>query len=473
MKKKVVILLLLVSVGSVLAQAQTANQLTPEQKSWLSKANRREKNGWIYLHIEGVPKERGFQHGYLLAKEIKESLRILGEVWHYQTAMDWQWLVKEGGKLFIPAIDAENLGEINGMVEGMKTAGVESSREEMVAFNGYMELLWSWWPTVKDKISPNSPEPFRDGCSSFIATGSYTDNGEIVLAHNSWFGYYFPQFNLVVDILPEKGNHLIWQSSPGFIHSGSDFFVTSAGLVGAETTMADFFPFDPKGTPEFARMRHATQYATSIDQWCEMMKVGNNGGYANAWLIGDLHSNEIARLELGLNYIGFERKRDGYFAGANIAQDLKILRFETRTKETDIKMSGCARMVRWYQLLEGNKGKINIELAKEFLSDHYDTWLKKDYPASRSLCGHFELDPDIRTPGVEEPFTPWGSLDGKVLDSRLARQMSFAARFGSTCGMPFSSTVFLAEHPQFKWMTGLIKDRPTQPWTIFKAGETK
>ena len=56
-------------------------------------------------------------------------------------------------------------------------------------------------------------------------------------------------------------------------------------------------------------MRHATQYAGSIDDWCELIQKGNNGGYANAWLIGDINTNEIARLELGLKYIGFERKR--------------------------------------------------------------------------------------------------------------------------------------------------------------------
>src|SRR6476469_4203069 len=30
--------------------------------------------GWIYLHIEGQPYERGYQHGYLLAREIPEYL---------------------------------------------------------------------------------------------------------------------------------------------------------------------------------------------------------------------------------------------------------------------------------------------------------------------------------------------------------------------------------------------------------------
>ena len=30
--------------------------------------------GWIYLHIEGKPYERGYQHGYLMAREIPEYL---------------------------------------------------------------------------------------------------------------------------------------------------------------------------------------------------------------------------------------------------------------------------------------------------------------------------------------------------------------------------------------------------------------
>jgi hypothetical protein len=33
-------------------------------------------------------------------------------------------------------------------------------------------------------------------------------------------------------------------------------------------------------------MRRATQDASTIDEWCQIMKKGNNGGYANAWLLG-------------------------------------------------------------------------------------------------------------------------------------------------------------------------------------------
>jgi len=60
MKKKIIILLVSVFICSTLVRSQTNDKLTNEQKSWLSKANRHEKNGWIYLHIEGSPEERGF-----------------------------------------------------------------------------------------------------------------------------------------------------------------------------------------------------------------------------------------------------------------------------------------------------------------------------------------------------------------------------------------------------------------------------
>src|SRR5664279_922018 len=117
MKKKAIILFLLVFLCSVRGQSQPTNQLTNDQKIWLSKANRHEKNGWIYLHIEGSPEERGFQHGYLLAKEIKDALFETSTVWHYQTALDWQWMIRKSDKMFTHSIDAENLQEIDGIVE--------------------------------------------------------------------------------------------------------------------------------------------------------------------------------------------------------------------------------------------------------------------------------------------------------------------------------------------------------------------
>jgi hypothetical protein len=471
MNKKLIVLFLSIFIYSSLIHCQNTVQLTNEQRSWLSKATRHEKNGWIYLHIEGKPEVRGFQHGYLLSKEIKEALRMMNEVWYYQTAMEWQWLVQRSAKMFTPGIDDENMKEMEGIVEGMKAAGEITTRDEIIAYNGSTEFMGYWWPQVKDSISPNSPDPKKESCSSFIATGDMTADGGIVLGHNTMSSFYYPECNIILDIVPEKGHRIFMQSVAGLIHSETDFFVTDAGLVGSETTIGGFFPFDEKGVPEFCRMRQATQYASSIDEWCEIMKKGNNGGYANAWLIGDINTNEIARLELGLKYIGFEKKKNGYFVGSNVAEDLRILRFETKTSELDIRNSSIARRVRWKQLMRENAGKINLDKAKELEADHYDTYLNTNTPGIRTLCSHPDLDSDIY--GVDIPFAPWGTLDAKVIDSKMAKELSFDARWGSACGIPFYAEAYLKKHEQFDWMKGLLKDRPTQPWTSFKAGETK
>jgi hypothetical protein len=452
-------------------QGQTPATLTTGQKGWLAKANRHENNGWIYLHIEGTPRERGFQHGYLLAKEIKEALRIVKKIWEYQTATEWSWLVDKAAKMFTTKIDSENLAEIDGIAEGVGAARISTTRDELVTYNGFLELFWYWWPTVKDSISPNTPAPLKESCSSFIATGSMTSDGKIVLGHNTWNDYYYPPDNVVIDIVPAKGYRIFMQTAAGKIHSGTDFFITDAGLVGSETTIADFFPFDPQGTPEFSRVRRAMQDASSIDEWCEIMKKGNNGGLANSWLLGDIKTNEIAWFELGLKYVGFEKKKDGYFSGSNIADDLKILRRETKTNDDDIniKWSHVARRVRWKQLMKQYAGKIDVARGKEFLADHFDTYLNVMTPDARTICCHSDLDPKLYTSAA--PFRPLGAYDGKVVDATMAKNMSFVARWGSSCGMPFDASKFLEEHPQFDWMRSILKDRPTQPWTEFKAGE--
>ena len=113
---------------------------------------------------------------------------------------------------------------------------------------------------------------------------------------------------------------------PGFIHSGDDFNINSAGLIVTETTISAFKGFDTTGVAEFVRARKAVQYAGSIDEWVAIMVDRNNGGYANDWLIGDNKTGEIGRLELGLKNHFLEKTTDGVFVGANFPVHGKVLK---------------------------------------------------------------------------------------------------------------------------------------------------
>jgi hypothetical protein len=469
MKLRVLAGLLLAFVTQICPAAE----LSAEQKAWLAKANRHEKAGWIYLHIQGGPRERGFQHGYLLAREIAEGIRVTAAQWEYDSSFDWAWLKKNTNGFINRGVDAENRAELTGIAEGMNAAGVPTTYDDILAYNASIETTEYWWPEVAKKLDGAATviTTPKESCSSFIATGRMTKDGGVVLGHNTMSEYTLAIYNVVLDLVPAQGHRILMQTQAGWIHSGTDFFVTDAGLVGSETTIGNFHGFTEKGIPEFIRMRRATQDAAGIDQWCEIMRQGNNGGYANAWLIGNINTKEIARLEQGLKYTGFERTKDGYFIGSNIAENPKILRLETETHDTDIRQSPVARRVRWKQLMKENAGQIDLPKAKEFEADCIDTcYLTDTGHAALALNARGDLAAQLNNPN-KIPFNPAGTADAKVVDTAMAKQMSFAARWGSADGVAFDAAKFLADHPQFDWMKGILTSRPAQPWVDFTAGE--
>ncbi|WP_118178854.1 C45 family autoproteolytic acyltransferase/hydolase [Paraburkholderia phosphatilytica] len=436
-------------------------------------AVRRDHAGWIYVHIEGEPYDRGEQHGQLLATEIRNAIHTARYLAKWDTGEDFDTFVNAAVAQFAPKLDTEFADEIQGIADGAKL-----SFAEVLAWNGYMDLLQSWWPSHASSKEPRlGTKPWRGRrghhCSAFVATGSATRDGRIVMAHNSWDRYAAGDaFNVVFDIVPDNGHRILMQGLPGCISSLTDFWVTGGGLMVTETTISNFVGYNPAGAPEFYRSRRATQYANSIGEWCEMFAIANNGGYANSWLLGDVKTGEIARYELGLHFSGFESTKDGFYSGYNTATDLKIRNQECVGEGedyTDVRKNG-ARRLRFMQLAELHHGKIDMDVAKEMIADHHDVYLDRaDNPCSRTICGHLELD-DARFGGSDQgPFNPWGANDGKVVDSEMARNLSFWARWGHPCGRPFDAQAFMKRHPQWNWLNGYMRDRPSWPWTRFEA----
>jgi hypothetical protein len=181
-------------------------------------------------------------------------------------------------------------------------------------------------------------------------------------------------------------------------------------------------------------------------------------------------------LELGLNFHKVERKRDGYFIGFNAPSDPRIRNIECKnTGYFDIRRHQGARRVRLTQLMDKHKGKINLEVAKAIISDHYDVYLNKTNPCSRTCCSHYDQDNRAFMSQADrpKPFQPRGAMDGKVVDSALAKKMTIIARWGRSCGMPFKTTPFYAKHQQWAYLRPYLHERPTQPWTVFKTSEPR
>jgi hypothetical protein len=390
----------------------------------------------------------------------------------HDSKKDWQFFRDAAQNMMWPHIEPEYREELRGISDGLKAHGHPSiDLWDVVALNAAEE--WSYYVKEYDRTHgvTSASRAVPEHCSAFVATGSYTKDGKIVIAHNNWTSYLDGErWTIVFDIVPAKGHRMLMDGLPGVIHSADDFVTNSAGIVITETTIGHFSGYDPNGIPEFVRARKAAQYSASIDDFARIMKEGNNGGYANTWLIADVGKNEIGELELGLKNVTLKRKSDGYFVGSNFPINENLIREETDFDPHDMSASANARHVRWEQLMSQNKGKIDLAAAQRFLADHFDTFDNKEEADERTLDGHIDLSPRGSEPW-QPPFGMAGAVQNKATDAAHASAMSFSAAAGHACGMDFKATEHLRAHSDFAWQKDLLRDMKAGGWTTFTVSD--
>jgi hypothetical protein len=436
-----------------------------------------DSNGWKYISIYGKPRERGYAYGYLCAKEFKEIQTMLKFLMMEAYGQDWSVFIKQISDDFKDMTQKdfpELYEEMEGITNGLNAAGTKTTIDEIIAWNFYCSI--PYWYSIISESHTSKEGGAKDHCSAFMAVGDWTEHGKIVCAHNSFCDFIDGQYsNVVLDIKPEQGYRMIMQTSPCWIWSGTDFFVTSKGIIGTETTIGGFIPYE-KRYPIGYRIRKAMQYGNTLDEYCEILLHENSGDYANSWLFGDTNSNEILRIELGLKYHNIERTKNGFFIGFNAPYDEKIRNLEVNNSGFyDIRRHQGARLVRLGDLMDEYKGKLNIDIAKKIISDHYDVYLHKENPCSRTVCSHYELDPReyMSQESRPKPFAPHGAVDGIVCDTNLAKKMAFIGKFGSSCDIGFDKNDFCKKHRQYEKFCPYLKDRPSYPWTEFTVSNLK
>ena len=441
----------------------------------LEKAYRFQQGGWTYVHLEGSPADVGYQHGYLLAPEIQDAFEAIKLFDTHQSQHDWEFFRNIAREKLWPHIDSEYQQELQGISDGVKAHGIELDLWDIVALNAFEEVpdYYLPWLSKQNKSAQNPKLKAPGNCSAFIATGSLTKDHQIVIAHNNWTSYLAGErWVIIFDIQPEHGNRILMDGFPGVIVSDDDFGVNSAGMMVTETTITQAEGWDPEGKPEFMRARKALQYANSIDDYVRIIKEGNNGGYANDWLVGDRKTGEIAYLELGLKNTPLWRTKDGYFVSSNFARDPKVLRDDAPSFDpSDASSSPNARHIRAEEMVQQAKGSINVAFAEKFLADHFDSFEKKVQADERSLCGHIDVSPRGVKQWGDDPFDPDGAVQGKAMDSAMAAKMSFVAHAGHPCGADFLAGPFLEEHPEFGWQKPMLRDMKAGPWTVFTSGQ--
>jgi len=431
-------------------------QPDPKAVQRYGQAYRYPQAGWIVLHIEGKPYERGYQHGRLLAPEIAAFVHNSATLMsHEAPATGWRNARTLINALFLRRFEKEYLEEMKGIADGAAAAGAKYDNRaidlvDIVGVNVWPEIetlpsALEATPTGLEgikfpQVQPRPTPPAKPmHCSAFAANGSATADGKIVFGHITMFGLYPARFyNVWLDVKPENGHRVLMQSYPGGIQSGMDYYLNDAGLLVTETTIAQT-TFDINGKSVGSRIRQALQYADSIDQAVEILKSGNNGLYTNEWLLADIKTNEIAMFELGTAKSKLYRSSknewfggtEGFYWGCNNTKDLDV-RLETIASVNDrpanVVFCPSDRDKTWQALYQQHKGKIDADFGKLAFT----------------------------TP----PLAAYHSLDAKFTTSSMAKELKTWALFGPPLGRTWQPS------QQERQRYADIKPLVSNPWTI-------
>jgi hypothetical protein len=481
------------------------------------------KDGWIHLEVGGTPYEIGFAHGTLLRRHFSQVLRVLPFNVAQELKIPYADYLRDCKRLFSPILDDDEWyfikEELRGIVAGAATKGI--TYDFLVAWNSYLSMCTyyeknhgtSEHATHEPKDATHEPKNLGR-CCAFIATGSATKTGEIVMAHNthSDFSTGFI-LNVIMKVKPTLGNVFAMQTAPGLICSSSDWFLCDNGIIGCETTISNlnFTPDLSSKVPYYLRIRKAMQFGKTLDDYVDIMSKNSAGDYACTWYLGDVNTGEIMMLEDGGEKIGVRRTMDGAFHGCNDAMTEEVAMIQTtRDEKYNPNSTTGARNLRMeYLLFDKYAGKLDTANAKKILADHYDVSRSKYRMGKMNICKHTEMehlhnkdsDKDAKkdvnketnketnkkggiqgdstfgatlldaTQWHREPLVPLkgkdhketvgflrGATDGKVIDSAMARKLQFEGRMGSSCGRAFRRSDFglpadvpILDMPKHKW----------------------
>ena len=436
---------------------------------WIDQENH---GGWKQVVVHGTPQQRGFAHGFLLYREMETVINKMPFLVKQEMLTTYKKYISLCNRVIKPIIQnhySEYYQELESIVRGVKYQNPHSkiTIDILVAWNAFMSMF--------EYIHNKPRKPTTNKCSAFIATGTSTKTGNIVMGHTTHSDLVSAHvFNIILYVIPQRGVPFLMQCAPGCIASGTDWFITKANIIGCETTIGDisYRPiFDSKHHPYFCRIRQAMQYGKTLQQYADIMTKNNAGDYACSLLFGDVKTNENMLCELGLAYVNVETTKNGIYWGMNSAMSSALRTEETNDKEFfDMRTSSGARNARFQQLFE-KYPKITEHIALKILADHVDPYTQEVKPCAKSICVHSYTDSQLY-----ESNYPHGCTDLKVTTSEMVKKhdQEFMARFGPACGQPFIASQFLKKNPKYRsTFEPYLEDFPHQPIVTVKFDQTK
>ncbi|KAK5576438.1 hypothetical protein RB653_007582 [Dictyostelium firmibasis] len=201
------------------------------------------------------------------------------------------------------------MSQFDGLVKGYQQSPFPQLSEielYILTSAGDLETLVSLFPSssssssssitkLKKSIKPNFKDELTD-CSGFIRV--LPDYSDVYFGHTTWRYYYallriYKFINLQFNFQDTPMEYKVsFSSSPGFISSKDDFYITGNKLAIMETTNniynESLYQYTiPQSVLVWQRAMIANMIATNSSDWVKIFSEFNSGTYQNQWMVFD------------------------------------------------------------------------------------------------------------------------------------------------------------------------------------------
>ncbi|HEY82490.1 MAG TPA: hypothetical protein G4O01_04270 [Dehalococcoidia bacterium] len=332
------------------------------------------------ISVKGKPFERGQQYGSQARKQIQKNVELYFDLWASLWGAKRPEVLKWCAGL-IPVIgeyDAEILEELKGVAKG-----ADLSLEEIVALNARYEMVFA------QSLAPQCGA----GCTSAAALPQATKNGHVFIGQNWDYKTRFQGLSLILEIEQEGGPNIVTHTEAGIIaHRG----LNSAGVaVCLNALVSNRDEFEP--TTPFLIVARGILSADSLSLALRAVlraKVTVSFNFLIAHRDGEAIDLEVSPVDVGfLHPEGGILTHSNHFIALSHREDLLDV-FKSCAPDT------LFRAHRARQLLEQERGKIDVASFQRVFSDHFS------HP--NSICRHAD-------PRDEEP-QQLATLSSAIMD---------------------------------------------------------
>eukprot|EP00929_Paragymnodinium_shiwhaense_P052943 TRINITY_DN26506_c0_g1_i1.p1 TRINITY_DN26506_c0_g1~~TRINITY_DN26506_c0_g1_i1.p1 ORF type:complete len:574 (+),score=131.43 TRINITY_DN26506_c0_g1_i1:76-1797(+) len=348
------------------------------------------------------------------------------------------------------------LAQLDGLAAGLAGAGSSLKYMDVVllqADGDLEELVPHLAPKHKRLRS-------RDRCSALIKLAP--DNADIFFGHATFDHYGMMVRSLKsydIRLRSDLRTAVTLSSSPGFISSIDDFFLTSHGLAVIETTngVKDHSLYSrivPETLLSWVRASVANALAKTTAEWADLFSTANSGTYNNQWMVLDLKLFRKGQpLQQGLfvvleqipGYIEWQDKtaklqEDGYWGSYNVPYFKKVLEisgYDAREHHT----APRANIFR-----ERQHAVANLEDFQRLL--RYNNW-EHDPLSLGDACNAISSRCDLN-PASSSSWQLDGGIDAKAASVDMGKALMFAAQNGPTT----------YQQPAFRWADVPFEKQP-------------